>query len=68
MREQVLKDSVNDFSGLEGHLAISLAMGLDGKQRDFRETYEILEKYFYFKAILAKKSPEEASISAKNEF
>lgn len=67
MREQVLKDSVNDFSGLEGHLAISLAMGLDGKRKDFRETYEILEKYFYFKAILAKKSPEEASISAKND-
>ncbi len=66
MREQVLKSSVNDFSGLEGHLAISLAMGLDGKKRDFRETYEVLEKYFYFKALGAKKSPEEASISSKN--
>lgn len=66
MREQALKSSVNDFSGLEGHLAISLAMGLDGTKRDFRETYQILEKYFYFKALLAKKSPEEASISAKN--
>jgi hypothetical protein len=67
MREQVLKSSVNDFSGLEGHLAISLAMGLDGKKRDFRETYEVLEKYFYFKALGAKKSPEEALISAKND-
>lgn len=66
MREQALKPTVNDFSGLEGHLAISLAMGLDGSKRDFRETYQVLEKYFYFKALLAKKSPEEASISSKN--
>ena len=65
MREQVLDDKIKDFSGLEGHLAVSLATGVDGVERDFREVYSILEKYFYFKSLLAGKSPEEALTSAQ---
>lgn len=66
MREQVLGDKVKDFSGLEGHLAVGLATGVDGVERDFREVYTILENYFYFKSLLAGKSPEEALTSAQN--
>jgi hypothetical protein len=53
MREQVLKNKVliKDFAGLEYYLSIGLAKGVDGKPRDFREVYEIMEKYFYFKMV-----------------
>jgi hypothetical protein len=54
----------NDFSGLTGHFAISLATGMDGKKRDFREVFEILKDYFF---INSKKAPEEArKISANS--
>ena len=52
MREQAIRGKLKDFSGLEGHLAISLACGLDGKPRDFRGVYEVLQKYFLFKQII----------------
>jgi hypothetical protein len=61
MREQSLKDErIEDFAGSEGHLAISMAMGLDGTPRDFREVYEIMEKYFYLKALSVGGEPDEA--------
>jgi len=65
MREQVLGDSIEDFAGLDGHLAISLAIGVDGKPRDFREVYTIMEKYFYLNALSAGKISEEALKSAQ---
>ncbi len=68
MREQGLKTKLNDFSGLTGHLAISLARGLDVSPRDFRQTYTILEKYFYFNALKSKKyanSPKKAKERAQ---
>lgn len=39
----------DDFAGLDGHFAISLAAGLDGKKRDFREVFNILRDYFFLK-------------------
>lgn len=35
----------DDFAGFNGYLAISLAMGVDGKKRNFREVYALLEDY-----------------------
>lgn len=65
MREQVLGESIEDFAGLDGHLAISLAIGVDGKPRDFRDVYKIMEKYFYLKALSSGKTPEDALKSAQ---
>lgn len=65
MREQVLEDGFKDFAGLEGHLAISLAKGLDGHPRDFRGVYEILEKYSYLKALASGKDKNKALLSAQ---
>lgn len=55
MREQTLAENpkMNDFSGLDGHFAISLASGIDGHPRDFRGVFSILEKYFYFQNIIS---------------
>lgn len=66
MREQVLADKVEDFTGLEGHLAIGLAAGLDGIPRDFSQVYIILEKYYYLKSLLSGREPKEALEEAQN--
>jgi len=47
----------SEFTGLEGHLAISLALGMDGKKRNFRQVYEILKDYNFIKS---KKEESEA--------
>jgi hypothetical protein len=61
MREQVLKEEFDEFSGFEAHLAIGLAYGIDGrKPRNFRETYEILYRIFKLQALLKGKTIEEA--------
>lgn len=69
-REQAMEGKVSDFAGLEGHLAISLAAGLDGKPRNFREVFEIMEKYFTFEAMRNGKdltqAKQEAQTSAWN--
>lgn len=52
MREQSVRGRVRDFSGLEGHWAISLAYGLDSKPRDFKQVYEIMKKYFLLKRLV----------------
>jgi len=66
MKEQILDDKIDDFSGLTGHLAISLAYGLDGKPRNFRGVYEILEKYFYLKNLKKGKQSKESLALAQN--
>ncbi|MFA5961533.1 MAG: tyrosine/phenylalanine carboxypeptidase domain-containing protein [Parcubacteria group bacterium] len=53
----------NEFAGFDGHLAIALAMGMDGKKRDFRKVYEILKDYYF---INSKKEESEAIIQAEN--
>lgn len=61
MREQVLQtDDIKHYAGLEGHLAIGLASGVDGTPRNFREVYTILQKYFYFKALSSGKEESHA--------
>lgn len=52
-----------EFAGLSGHLAISLAMGMDGKKRNFRQVYEILKNYYF---INSKKEESEAIKYAEN--
>lgn len=59
MREQVFEDEVDEFTGFEGHFSIGLAYGTDGKPRNFREVYDISQKYYYFKAMIAKKAKED---------
>lgn len=64
-REQALEAKVHDFSGLDGHLAISLALGLDGKPRSFREVFEVFEKYEYYEALKAGKDLNAAKTEAQ---
>jgi hypothetical protein len=44
----------NDYSGLNGYFAVSLALGLDGEKRNFRDVFEILKDYYLL--IISKKS------------
>ncbi|HVX58513.1 MAG TPA: tyrosine/phenylalanine carboxypeptidase domain-containing protein [Candidatus Saccharimonadales bacterium] len=66
LRGQAMDEGVEDFSGLSGHLAVSLAAGLDGQPKDFRQVFEIMEKYFAFDNMTAGKSDIEAQTKAKN--
>lgn len=52
-----------DFSGLDGHLAICLASGIDGKKRNFREVFEILKKFYF---LNSKKGKLEAIRNAED--
>ncbi len=55
MREQALAGKVDDFRGVEKLLGIGLALGTDGQPRDFREVYNILEKYLMFNNLVSGK-------------
>jgi hypothetical protein len=61
-REQEIL-GLEEFTGLDGHLAISLANGLDGKKRTFREVFEILQNFYF---ISSKKERTEALKLASN--
>jgi len=65
MREQAIRGKVTDFAGLDGHFAISLAAGLDGTPRNFREVYTIMEKYFLFRNLISGKDLAAAEQAAK---
>lgn len=65
MREQTLEANLDEFSGTDGHFAISLAQGLDGHKRDFRAVFMALSKYYRFKNIKKGLDPEEAESQAK---
>lgn len=60
--EQIAKGA-EDFTGFDNHFAISLAIGIDGKKRTFREVYEILKDYYF---ISSKKEKAEALKSAES--
>lgn len=66
MREQAIANKMNEFRGLDGQLAIGLALGLDGQPRDFRQVYDTLEKYYLFKNLISKKDLPEATEKAQN--
>jgi len=51
VRGQALNKNFEDFSGIDGFLAVSFALGLDGKPRDFRETFEMLKQYYLFNSL-----------------
>jgi len=65
VRGQTFKKKVNEFSGFDGHFAVSLAYGLDGKKRDFKEVYEILETYYYLTGLMNGEEKQEAKNDAK---
>ncbi|HUV42395.1 MAG TPA: tyrosine/phenylalanine carboxypeptidase domain-containing protein [Patescibacteria group bacterium] len=65
MRSQIVSGQIEDFSGLTGHLAISLAYGLDGKPRDFRDVYEIMQKYYFFDRLVKGKNIQKAKEEAQ---
>lgn len=67
LREQGVKGEVEDFSGMDGHLAISLAYGVDGKKRNFRDVYAILEKYIFLTELKNGKSIEDAEKAAQDK-
>ncbi len=56
-------EGASEFTGLEGHFAIALATGMDGKKRNFRKVFEILKDFYFIKS---NKPGTEALESAKN--
>jgi len=67
MKEQSILKSTDRITWLERHLAISLACGLDGKKRDFREVFEIMQKFYYFQSLANGVLPEQAKTSSNNK-
>ena len=65
MREQALSGKVDDFRGIDGLLAVGLALGIDGEPRNFRQVYEILEKYYLLKNLTKGKEFDEANEKAQ---
>lgn len=66
VRQNVIEqDKIEDFAGLKYHLAISLARGLDGKKRNFREVHSILTTYHNFIKLLRGRKPAAALKNAK---
>ncbi len=66
MREQALDVKVSDFAGLLGHLSISLAQGLDGHPRTFKEVYEWMQHYFTLNAMVLGRTKEAAIPEGQN--
>lgn len=64
LKEQGWSKNFADFKGLEPHLAIALAKGLDGKPRDFREVFNIMQKYFCIMHMSKGVGKEEATKKA----
>jgi hypothetical protein len=65
-REQSFDSEVDEFAGLDGHLAIALALGLDGKPRDFKGVYQVIEDISYLRNAKKGRSHDEVlSLSQK---
>ena len=62
LREQVIKhdDAIEEFSGINYHLGISFAQGLDGTKRSFAEVHEMLTKRRYLVRLLDGQEPAKA--------
>lgn len=67
VREQALAGKAATFAGVFGHLAIGLARGVDGQERNFRDVYSILEKYYRFIYLARGKSLEDADEFAQRD-
>ncbi|MBD3362672.1 DUF1704 domain-containing protein [Candidatus Dojkabacteria bacterium] len=66
MREQALRGKVKSFAGEELHFAISLAYGLDGNPRDFRDVFEVMTKLYEYKFIKNGINKKLAKIAAED--
>ncbi len=66
LREQALSGEADDYSGFDGHFAISLASGLDGHPRDFRQTYDFLFHYYRIKNLARGVSRDDAEKKASH--
>ncbi len=64
VREQAVRNKIEDFEGLDGYLAVSLALGMDGKPRNFRQLYEVIQPYLYWRFV--KKGYQTALTKSKN--
>lgn len=64
VREQAVRGELKDFEGLDGYLAVSLALGLDGQPRNFRELYDVMQPYLYWRFV--KKGYRTALTKSKN--
>lgn len=70
MAEQGLREKLDEYSGLEPHLAVSLAFGIeeekDGQRqvysprRDFRGVYEVMKKYYLLKDLLEREESRQS--------
>ncbi|MDP4038760.1 MAG: DUF1704 domain-containing protein, partial [bacterium] len=67
MRQQVIgQENIDEFAGLDYHLGISFARGLDGEKRDFRGVFEVLEKKNYFYNLKKGQGKDKAKQMARN--
>jgi len=60
MYEQQKIEGMDDFAGFDGYLAISLALGMDGKKRDFRDVFNVLTDYYVVKGETYPKAQNKA--------
>lgn len=67
LREDTRGKEFSEYAGLDGHFAVGLARGLDGRPRDFRETYTVLREYFLLKKLLGGKTTLADAESAASE-
>lgn len=65
-RQQAMHNEVKEYRGLDGYLAIGLAMGIDGQPRDFRGVYEILKKLYVFNNLREGQDIEKANKNAQD--
>ena len=58
-REGVVAGTVDFAKWIARHLAIGMALGIDGKPKDFRDVYEFLEQYYLFQQRLGRSSKQD---------
>lgn len=51
VREDSMRRSLDEWGKPDRHLAIGLAVGLDGQPRDFREVYEIMKRHYEWRFL-----------------
>lgn len=66
MRQQVIEGRIDGFTKHALYLGIGLAYGLDGQKRNFREVYDILERYYHFLQLAQGATPENSKEKAKD--
>lgn len=47
--KQQAVEGASEFAGLDMHFTIALALGVDGKKRNFRQVFEILQDFYFLK-------------------